>query len=80
MLTSNNKTSIDTKSENKGVLDTITEKAISRKLLVWLTSTVLLSLGKITPEEWTGISLGYVGIEGFADLAIKWRGFKNNGN
>lgn len=62
---------------NRGILDVVTEKAISRKLLVWLVATVLLCLNKITPEEWTGISIGYVGIEGFADLAAKWRGAKN---
>lgn len=59
---------------NKSMLDTLTEKAISRKLLVWITATVFLCLGKITPEEWSGISVGYVGIEGFADLAAKWKG------
>jgi len=58
----------------RGVLDVITEKAISRKLLVWVVATVFLCLGKITPEEWSGISVGYVGIEGFADLAAKWKG------
>ena len=63
---------------DRGVLDIITEKAISRKLLVWICSTVLLGFGKITPDEWTAISLGYVGIEGIADIAIKWRGAKKN--
>jgi hypothetical protein len=63
----------EAKSE-KGVLDVITAKAISRKLLVWITASVFLGMGKITPDEWTAISIGYVGIEGFADLASKWRG------
>lgn len=62
------------KNNSRGVIDIITEKAVSRKLLVWLTATVFLCLGKITPEEWSGISVGYVGIEGFADLAAKWKG------
>jgi hypothetical protein len=61
----------------KGVIDIVTEKAISRKLLVWVVSTVMLSLGKLTPDEWTAISLGYVGIEGVADIAIKWKGAGN---
>lgn len=59
---------------DRGVLDIITAKAISRKLLVWITASVFLGLGKITPDEWTAISLGYVGVEGFADLAVKWKG------
>jgi len=58
---------------DRGVLDIITAKAISRKLLVWVTACVFLGLGKITPDEWTAISIGYVGVEGFADLASKWK-------
>jgi hypothetical protein len=58
---------------DRGVLDIITAKAISRKLLVWTVATVFMALGKITPDEWTAISLGYVGIEGFADIATKWK-------
>jgi len=61
------------KNNDRGVLDIITEKAISRKLLVWAISSVFLCLGKITSDEWTAISIGYVGIEGFADLATKWK-------
>ena len=58
---------------DRGVLDILTAKAISRKLLVWVVATVFMGLGKITPDEWTAISLGYVGIEGFADIATKWK-------
>lgn len=58
---------------DRGVLDILTAKAISRKLLVWIVATVFMGLGKITPDEWTAISLGYVGIEGFADIATKWK-------
>jgi len=62
------------KENDRGILDIITQKAISRKLLVWITATILLCLSKITPEEWTAITMGYVGIEGFTDLATRWRG------
>ena len=58
---------------DRGVIDIITAKAISRKLLVWIVATVFMGFGKITPDEWTAISLGYVGIEGFADIATKWK-------
>lgn len=61
------------KNNDRGILDIVAEKAISRKLLVWIASTIFLCLGNITAEEWTAISLGYVGIEGFADLAAKWK-------
>ena len=60
-------------NNDRGILDIITEKAISRKLLVWMAATVLLCMNKLTPEEWTGVSLGYIGIEGVADIASKWR-------
>lgn len=56
-----------------GVVDLVTEKVVSRKLLVWVTATVLLATAHITPDEWTAITLGYVGVEGFGDLAAKWR-------
>lgn len=56
-----------------GLVDLVTEKFVSRKLLVWVTATILLCIVKITPEEWTAITLGYVSIEGFADLAVKWK-------
>jgi len=59
--------------QRRGLVDIISEKFVSRKLLVWITGTVLLCVGKVTPEEWTAVTLGYVGIEGFADLAVKWR-------
>jgi len=58
---------------DRGVIDIVASKAISRKLLVWIVATVFMGLGKITPDEWTAISLGYVGIEGFADIASKWK-------
>lgn len=61
-------------ANDRGFLDIITEKLISRKLLVWIVSSSFLALGKITPDEWAAISLGYIGIEGIADIATKWKG------
>ena len=56
-----------------GLVDLVTEKFVSRKLLVWAIATALLWTAKITPDEWTAITLGYVGIEGMADIAVKWK-------
>ncbi len=67
------KTEMKENENDRGVVDIIAAKAISRKLLVWIVATVFMGLGKITPDEWTAISLGYVGIEGFADIASKWK-------
>jgi hypothetical protein len=59
--------------EGVGLVDALSEKILSRKLLVWLVATVFLGFGKITPDEWMGISLGYIGVQGVADMAAKWR-------
>ena len=67
------KTEMKENENDRGVVDIIAAKAISRKLLVWIVATVFMGFGKITPDEWTAISLGYVGIEGFADIATKWK-------
>lgn len=61
---------------DRGIFDIITQKLVSRKLLVWISASIFLGLGKITPDEWVAISLGYVGVEGFADIAMKWKGVK----
>jgi len=61
------------KNNDRGLLDILAEKAISRKLLVWIISSIFLCLGKISSDEWAAISIGYVGMEGFADLAVKWK-------
>lgn len=60
--------------QNVGILDVLSEKVLSRKLMVWVVSTIFLGFGKITPDEWMSISLGYIGVQGVADLATKWKG------
>ena len=64
----------EAKREGVGVIDVISEKVLSRKLMVWIIATVFLGFGKITPDEWMSISLGYIGMQGVADLATKWKG------
>lgn len=60
--------------EGVGLIDVVSEKILSRKLLVWIVSTIFLGFGKITPDEWMAISLGYIGVQGVTDLATKWKG------
>ena len=57
----------------KQIIDANLQKLISRKLLVWLTSTGLLMSGLVNSEQWVALSLAYVGIQGFADIATKWK-------
>jgi len=45
----------------KGKLDKLVEKAISRKFLVWLTATGLMSYGMIASGDWVIISGLYLG-------------------
>ena len=64
----------EAEQKGTGLVDVLTEKMFSRKLLVWVISTAFLAFGKINPDEWVSISLGYIGIQGVADLATKWKG------
>lgn len=64
----------EAQKEGIGFIDVISEKVLSRKLMVWIVATVFLGFGKITPDDWMGISLGYIGMQGVADLATKWKG------
>lgn len=63
----------EAQKEGVGLLDVISEKVLSRKLMVWIVATAFLGFGKITPDEWMGISLGYIGVQGVTDLATKWK-------
>ena len=52
-------------------------KLISRKLFVWAVSTGFLIADLITSEQWVAVALAYVGVEGFADIAIRWKAAKS---
>lgn len=61
------------KENDRGILDIISHKLVSKKLLVWGIATALLLAGKIDADQWNGLSLAYVGAEGFADFATRWK-------
>ena len=56
-------------------MDRILTKLASRKLTVWLTATSFMFLDAVPLEssDWVAISLAYIGIEGLADIAARWR-------
>ena len=57
------------------ILDKVLAKIVSRKLMVWMTATGLM-LTQTVPlqsEDWVAISLAYIGIQGLADIATKWK-------
>ena len=56
------------------VLDKGLNKLLSRKLMVWTTATYLmLFTSSLASEDWVAISLAYIGIQGLADIATRWR-------
>jgi|TARA_R110000824_G_scaffold181438_2_gene362199 hypothetical protein len=57
----------------KAFADKHLERFLSRKLLVWITTTNLLIFDKINGEQWVAISLAYIGSQGIADIATAWK-------
>jgi len=57
----------------KGVLDTVVEKAISRKLLVFLTATSLMMWSDLTSETWGMIAIVYIGGQTVVDTMKAYR-------
>jgi hypothetical protein len=57
----------------KAIIDKSLEKYLSRKLLVWITTTCLLVSGFVNSEQWVAIALAYLGSQGLADIATRWK-------
>ena len=57
----------------KAFVDRHLEKYLSRKLLVWMTTTGLLFADKLNGEQWVAIALAYIGSQGLADIATAWK-------
>ena len=57
----------------KPVVDKLMGKVIYRKFTVFSLATIFLYLGSITGEQWVAISLGYIGMQGIADIATQWK-------
>ena len=56
-------------------LDKTLDKLLSRKLMVWLTATtfMFLEVVPLNSSDWVAISLAYIGLEGLADIASRWK-------
>ncbi|MEC7658891.1 MAG: hypothetical protein VYB41_02270 [Bacteroidota bacterium] len=61
-------------SANKGALDAIQEKIISRKLLVFAVATALLWYVGLDAETWGMIAMTYIGGQTAIDFAKVWKG------
>ena len=59
----------------KQAADKFLNKIMSRKLMVWMTATsfMFLDIVPLRSEDWVAISLAYIGIQGLADIASRWK-------
>lgn len=60
--------------KTKGILDSMQEKIISRKLLVFGTATALLVYAGLDADTWGMIAMMYIGGQSAIDFAKIWRG------
>ena len=58
----------------KAFADKHLERFVSKKLLVWLTTTCLLLAEKVDSEQWIIIATAYVGTQGFVDVVGRFKG------
>jgi len=59
--------------ELKAFADRYMEKFVSRKLLAWLTATGLCAYGTVSSDNWTAITLAYIGTQALVDMAVRWK-------
>ena len=66
-----------TEQQKQALIDGLTEKLISRKLLAWLTATGLMLAGTgLTSSDWVIITTTYIGTQAVVDAVCKLRGIK----
>jgi hypothetical protein len=59
--------------QDKGMLDAIQEKVISRKLLVFGVATALMCWSDLSSDIWGMIAVTYIGGQTAIDFAKTWR-------
>ena len=64
----------------KAFADKYIERFISRKFLAWLTATWLCACGMVTSDNWTAITLAYIGTQALVDMAVQWKHGSKDGN
>jgi hypothetical protein len=60
-------------NEDKGMLDAVQGKLISRKLLVFAVATALMYFSDLSSETWGMIAVTYIGGQTAIDFATAWR-------
>ena len=61
-------------TKTKGILDSMQEKIVSRKLLVFGTATALLVYAGLDADIWGMIAMMYIGGQSAIDFARIWKG------
>ena len=61
-------------NDKPGIFDNAIMKVSSRKLLVWIVSTVGMFLDVIDPQTWVYISMIYIGAQAAVDGVNMWKG------
>ena len=54
-------------------IDSFVNRWVSKKLFVFLISTILLVLHYINADQWLWIAVGYIGAQGTHDLLINFK-------
>ena len=57
---------------SKAFLDRVQEKIVSRKLIVFITATVLMWYG-LDPETWGMVAMMYIGGQSAIDMVKVWK-------
>ena len=66
---------IDEITSKSGALDKIFGKVASRKLMVWMTATALMSVSALESEHWVWISIVYLGGQSAIDIFERIKGY-----
>lgn len=56
------------------LIDKGLNKIVSRKLLAWATACVLLGFADLASEDWTMITVVYIGTQGVVDMVARLKG------
>jgi hypothetical protein len=67
------KDSLYLERKDKGMLDALQEKIISRKLFVLLLATMLLKYSGLESDTWGMLAMTYIGGQAAVDFAKVWR-------
>lgn len=57
----------------RGKIDIITEKMISRKLLVLILAVAFLGFGKIEGQNFVDIAMAYIGSQAIVDAVVSYK-------